>query len=118
MSEQIVLGSAESINMHPLNYDLTQKSKHDVKQVGNSGYSVVTVQTVASRPCSLELPAAVHTQRLEHRCRQLGPRVLAPAWAEGPGSATQKYTRYTGSTTTNTPTPPFELQIGSHELTQ
>lgn len=54
-------------------------------------YSVVTFQTVTSRPYSPEPPAEVHDQFLEPQCRQLGPPVLAPAWAEGLGSATHRH---------------------------
>lgn len=90
MSEQIVLGSAESINVHPLNYDLTQKSNNHIKHIRQCLVSMVTFQTEPSHPCFPELPAVVHAPRREPQCHRVGPRVLAPAWAEGPGSATQK----------------------------
>lgn len=88
-------------------------------KVLESVYWLVTSQTVASRPCSPGPPAELHHQLPEPQCRRLGPRDLAPAWAEGPGSATHREARYRGRKTRNTHPFPFRWKSAiRNELTQ
>lgn len=95
MSQKVLLGSANPVNVHSLNYNLSVESDSrtsNTSQTKHSRFILWPSITLVSHPCFQELLVLFHAQSLETRCRQPGPRALDPASVEGPGSGTQKQT--------------------------